>query len=90
MKHRAIAHLKPLGKQIFATCALTLFLSMALASTALAGDGGQGWYGPANDKVVTFFGLGLVVLFPLIALIGTLIQSRLEKNADERKKKIFK
>ncbi len=69
---------------------LTVTLTLALAATALAGDGGQGWYGPASDKVITFFSLGLVILFPLIALIGTLIQSRLEKNADERKKKIFK
>lgn len=75
-----------LAKLFFTTTALTL----ALAANALAGDGGQGWYGPANDKVITFFSLGLVVLFPLIALIGTLIQSRLEKNAEERKKKIFK
>lgn len=77
-------------KAFFKTLALAALLTLSLAATALAGDGGQGWYGPANDKVITFFGLGLVVLFPLIALIGTLIQSRLEKNADERKKKIFK
>ncbi len=82
MRHR----LRTLVTLVVATAALTL----ALAGNALAGDGGQGWYGPANDKVVTFFGLGVVFLFPLLCLIFTLIQSRLEKNAQERKKKIFK
>lgn len=77
-------------KRLAKTLALAICLSLTFAATALAGDGGQGWYGEANDKVITFFGLGLVVLFPLIALIGTLIQNRLEKSAEERKQHIFK
>lgn len=82
--------MKRLARTIATLAAATIALTLSLTATAFAGDGGQGWYGPASDKVVTFFGLGLVVLFPLLCLILTVIQSRLEKNATERKKKIFK
>ena len=77
-------------KPVFKTFALTCFLTLALAADALAKSNGQGWYGEADDKVVTAFGLGLVVLFPLIVVIGSIIQGRLEKSADERKQNIFK
>lgn len=77
-------------KTLFKTALLTAMFVVAMTATALAGDGGQGWYGEHTDKVVTFFGLGLVILFPLIALIGTLIQNHYEKRAEERKQTIFK
>lgn len=69
---------------------LTLVVFALTAQTALAGDNGQGWIGEANDKTVTFFGLGIIILFPLIAAIGTFIQGRLERRAEERKSAIFK
>jgi hypothetical protein len=69
---------------------LTLAISMAMTASAYAGDNGQGWYGDITDKVVTFFGLGLVILFPLIAWIGSSIQGRLQRRSDERKAAIFK
>ncbi|MBI2691345.1 MAG: hypothetical protein HYX29_05330 [Solirubrobacterales bacterium] len=72
------------------TALLTLAVLMSLASTAFAGDAGQGWYGEVNDKIVTFFGLGLVILFPLVAAIGSFVQGRLERRSDERKSAIFK
>ncbi len=74
--------------------AQTVLLSLAIlaisAQAAFAGDNGQGWIGEANDKIVTFFGLGIVIIFPLVALIGSYIQGRLERRADERKSAIFK
>lgn len=72
------------------TILLALALSLALSSVAFAGDNGQGWFGEHTDKTVTFFGLGLVILFPLIALIGSFVQGRLERRAQERKDAIFK
>jgi hypothetical protein len=69
---------------------LTLAIMSAMTATAFAGDNGMGWYGEIDDKIVTFFGLGLVILFPLVAAIGTFFQSRLERRADERKSAIFK
>lgn len=77
-------------KKAAQTALLTLAILMAMTATAFAGDAGQGWYGEVNDKIITFFGLGLVILFPLIAAIGSFIQGRLERRADERKSAIFK
>lgn len=77
-------------KTVAKTFLLTVVVVFATAATALAGDSGMGTYGEVNDKIITFFGLGLVILFPLIALIGSLIQGRLERRAEERKSAIFK
>ena len=64
--------------------AIALFVLLATASTAFAGYDGEGLYGEADDKVVTFFGLGLVVLIPLITVIGSVTQSKLERRKQER------
>lgn len=72
------------------TILLTLVILALGAQSALAGDNGQGWIGEATDKTVTFFGLGIIILFPLIALIGSYIQGRLQRRTDERKSAIFK
>ena len=72
------------------TILLALAITMAMTATAFAGDNGQGWYGEIDDKIVTFFGLGLVLLFPIVAAIGSYIQGRLQRRTDERKAAIFK
>jgi hypothetical protein len=77
-------------KKAIQTSLLTLAILALSCQLAFAGDNGQGWIGEADDKIVTFFGLGIVILFPLIAAIGTYIQGRLERRADERKSAIFK
>ena len=77
-------------KKALQTLLLTAALLLVTAQAAFAGDNGQGWIGEANDKTVTFFGLGIIILFPLIAGIGSFIQGRLERRADERKSAIFK
>jgi len=61
----------------------TLFFGL-LAPAALAHDGGEGLWGETNDLVVTYAGFILIVGFPLLILILTLIQSRLEKRKDRR------
>jgi hypothetical protein len=59
---------------------------LVLAPAALAHDGGQGWYGPADDKVVTNAGFLLIIFFPLFIFVMSMIQWRLEKRKDQRKK----
>ena len=56
-----------------------LLLATALvavnATAALAHDGGEGWWGETNDKVI----------FPLFIFTMSMIQWRLEKRKDARK-----
>jgi Na+/H+ antiporter NhaB len=69
--------------RIFAAIGV-LCLSLALAAPAFAGDNGEGLLGETNDKIVTFFSLGVVVFFALIVIVLSLIQGALEKRKEER------
>ncbi len=58
-----------------------------LAPVALAvEDHGEGLYGETDDKVVTNAGFILIAAFPLLILILSLLQWRLDKRKEERKK----
>ena len=62
-----------------------LAASLAFAAPAFAGDNGEGLWGETDDRVVTFFSLGVVVFFTLFVIVASAIQGRLEKRKDERK-----
>lgn len=64
----------------------TVTLLLLLAPPALAHDGGEGWYGLTNDKVITNAGFILIAFFPLFILVMSMLQWRLEKRKDRRKK----
>ena len=66
------------------TALATLVLWLSLAAPALAGDNGEGLYGETDDKIITFFSLGLVVFFALVVILGSVIQAQLEKRKHER------
>ncbi len=70
-----------------ATLATTGMLLLVLAPAAFAGapDGGQGTYGAADDKVVTNAGFIVIVFFPTLILLLSLLQWRLDKRRDARK-----
>jgi hypothetical protein len=51
----------------------------------LASDNGEGIVGETNDKIITFFSLGVVVFFALVVFIGSLIQGALERRKEARK-----
>jgi nitrogen fixation/metabolism regulation signal transduction histidine kinase len=57
---------------------------LALAAPALAKNG-EGLAGETNDKVITLFCLGLVIFFTIVVIVGTLIQSSLERRKEARK-----
>jgi hypothetical protein len=59
---------------------------LVLAPAALAHDGGEGWYGPADDKVVTNAGFIVIVFFPVFVFLMSMLQGHLEKRKDRRKK----
>jgi preprotein translocase subunit SecG len=68
------------------TSVLTLALLAMTAPAALAHDGGEGWWGETNDKVITNAGFILIAFFPLFILVMSLLQWKLEKRKDARKK----
>ncbi len=62
-----------------------VFVSLALAAPAAANDNGEGLVGETDDRIITFFSLGVVVFFFLVVCLGSFIQSRLEKRKEARK-----
>jgi hypothetical protein len=54
---------------------------LAIAPSAFArADGGEGWYGETNDKVITNAMFGVIAFFPTVILVFSLIQWRLDKR----------
>lgn len=68
---------------LLTTVALTAWL--AVATSAFAGDNGEGLLGETDDKMITFFSLGVVVFFTLLALVLSWLQSALERRKEQRK-----
>ncbi len=68
------------------TVLLTLALLALTASPALAYDGGIGGYGPTDDRVVTYAGFILIAFFPLLIFVLSMVQWRLDKRKDRRKR----
>jgi hypothetical protein len=69
------------------TAILTLWLLALSAPAALAypgKDGGLGTIGEAPDRVVTTAGFILIIGFPILILLLTLLQNHLEKRKDRR------
>ena len=64
---------------------LTLLLALVLAAPAIAHDNGEGLAGETDDKVITFFSLGVVFFFILVVCLGSWLQGRLEKRKEARK-----
>jgi hypothetical protein len=58
---------------------------LLLAAPAFAGDNGEGIVGETDDKIVTFFSLGLVLFFTLLVILLSLLQGHLEKRKEQRK-----
>ena len=58
---------------------------LILATTAYAGDNGEGLYGETDDKVITFFCLGLVIFFTVFVIVASWIQGALDRRKQQRK-----
>ena len=68
------------------TTLLTVAILAMTVPAALAHDGGEGWWGETNDKVITNAGFFLIAFFPLFVFVMSMIQWRLDKRKDARKR----
>jgi hypothetical protein len=64
---------------------VTLGLFLLLAAPAYASDNGEGLAGELDDRIITFFSLGVIAFFIVLVVVLSAIQGRLEKRKDERK-----
>ena len=64
---------------------LTVIFTLLLAVPAFAHDNGEGLVGETDDRIITFFSLGVVLFFFLVVCFGSWVQSRLEKRKEARK-----
>jgi hypothetical protein len=55
------------------------------AATAFAGDNGEGLWGETDDKIVTFFSLGVVIFFTVFVIVASWIQAALDRRKEQRK-----
>jgi hypothetical protein len=72
--------------QLLALTALLLALSAPAALAAEGHDGGEGWWGETNDKIVTNAGFIIIAAFPLLVFVLSVVQYRLDKRKDARKR----
>ena len=64
---------------------LTVVAAQLVAAAPALAKNGEGLVGETNDKVITMFCLGLVLFFTLVIIVGTIVQSRLERRKDAKK-----
>jgi hypothetical protein len=51
----------------------------------LAADNGEGLLGETDDRIITFFSLGVVAFFAIFVAVMSALQGRLERRKKERK-----
>ena len=64
---------------------LVLLASLLTAAPAFAGDNGEGIVGETDDRIITFFCLGLVLAFAVLVTLLSALQRALERRKDARK-----
>jgi hypothetical protein len=64
---------------------LTLAAWLVPAATAFASDNGEGLWGETDDRVITFFSLGVIVFFTVFVILASWLQATLDKRKQQRK-----
>lgn len=72
-------------RRLITSLLLTLSLLALSAPMAFAQASGEGTYGETDDKVVTNAAFIVLAFFPLVVIIVSLVQGRLDKRKDAKK-----
>ena len=64
---------------------LVLAAWLVPAATAYAGDNGEGLWGETDDKIITFFSLGVVIFFAVFVVLASWAQGALDRRKEQRK-----
>ncbi len=60
-------------------------MSLLAQILVIAGDNGEGLVGETDDRIITFFSLGLVVFFVVFVIAMSSLQGALERRKEQRK-----
>jgi hypothetical protein len=60
-------------------------MSLLAQIVVFASDNGEGLVGETDDRIITFFCLGLVIFFAVFVLLASLLQGSLDRRKQERK-----
>jgi hypothetical protein len=60
-------------------------MSLLAQIVVFASDNGEGLVGETDDRIITFFCLGLVIFFTVFVIVASWIQGTLERRKQERK-----
>ena len=71
-------------RRLLMLSAATVVTFLLTAPAAFAHNGGEGYYGQTNDKVVTIAGFCLIGFFVSFVFFASLLQGRLEKRKHAR------
>ena len=66
------------------TIPYAVLLTLALSAPAQAWNDGRGFYGPSSDKAVTNMFFGVIIFFPAVIVLFSVIQWRLDKRKHAR------
>jgi membrane protease YdiL (CAAX protease family) len=71
--------------RIFAVLTAVLTVSLLIAPAALArANAGEGWYGETTDRTITYAMYLVIIFFPTVILVFSLIQWRLDRRKHAR------
>jgi hypothetical protein len=72
---------------LFRSALITIAVFLMTAAPALAADG-VGTWGRTDDKVITYWGFGLMVFFTLFVVGMSILQNRLESRKDREREEL--
>ena len=71
--------------RVLSVLVTVLVTSLILAPGALArAYGGQGWYGETSDRTITYAMYLVIIFFPTVIVILSLVQWRLDRRKHHR------